>query len=78
MEDVWALPVYGGAEDFQALLEVDDLLRPAGAESAAIRVLWVSATALAVGSASAGFRPRSTASDEAAGQLPIPGTKKRR
>ena len=40
LEDVWALPVHGGAEDFQTLLEVMTSGDPANAESLATRVLW--------------------------------------
>jgi hypothetical protein len=40
LEDVWALPVNGGAEDFQTLLEVMTSGDPANSESLAARVLW--------------------------------------
>jgi uncharacterized protein DUF2867 len=40
LEDVWALPVGGGAEDFGALLEVMASLDPAHGESAATRLLF--------------------------------------
>jgi hypothetical protein len=40
VEDVWALPVYGGAEDFQTLLELMAALDAAHAESVAARELW--------------------------------------
>ena len=40
LEDVWALPVHGGAEDFQALLEQTVSSDPANAESLPTRVLW--------------------------------------
>ncbi len=40
LEDVWALPVHGGAEDFQALLEMTVSANPADAESLPTRVLW--------------------------------------
>jgi hypothetical protein len=63
VEDVWALPVYGGAGDFPALLGVMATLRPAHQGSPAVRVLF-------------GVR-RCLGSwfgwDDAAGQLPIPG-----
>jgi hypothetical protein len=71
LEDVWALPVEGGAEDFQTLLELAASLDPANAESGAARFLWR-------------FRDRlgrwfdlgriSAATDDAARELPIPGT----
>jgi hypothetical protein len=40
LEDVWALPVSGGAEDFPRLLEVGAALDPTEAESRATRFLW--------------------------------------
>jgi len=40
LEDVWALPVEGGAEDFSALLEMVGSLNPASADSRATRFLW--------------------------------------
>jgi hypothetical protein len=63
LEDVWALPVRGGADDFQTLLEVIASLDPAKGESLAVRLL---------------FRVRWRLGswfgwDGAAGELPIPG-----
>lgn len=40
LEDVWALPAHGGAEDFQALLELLVNSDPAAAESGPTRFLW--------------------------------------
>ncbi len=40
LEDVWALPVPGGAGDFQALIELALSADPAHAESLPTRVLW--------------------------------------
>jgi hypothetical protein len=40
LEDVWALPARGSAEDFEALLEVMASLDPAKGESAATRLLF--------------------------------------
>ena len=42
LEDVWALPVNGGAEDFQTLIEImtTSLEDPANWESLPARVLW--------------------------------------
>ncbi len=40
LEDVWALPAWGGAEDFATLLEVMASLDPADAESRATRALF--------------------------------------
>jgi hypothetical protein len=63
LEDVWALPAHGGAEDFQALLEVMASLDPAEGESLPTRVLI-------------GVRWRLGSWfgwDDAAGKLPVPG-----
>jgi hypothetical protein len=40
LEDVWALPVYGGADDFPQLLAMAGSLDPAHADSRATRFLW--------------------------------------
>jgi hypothetical protein len=40
LEDVWALPAYGNAEDFEALLEYMAASDPAEAESLPTRFLW--------------------------------------
>lgn len=40
VEDVWALPVHGDAEDFQALLELMASSDPANSNSLPTRVLW--------------------------------------
>jgi hypothetical protein len=40
LEDVWALPVDGGAEDFPQLLELATSLDPANADSLPARALW--------------------------------------
>jgi hypothetical protein len=40
LEDVWALPVQGGAEDFPALLELMASADPANADSLPTRFLW--------------------------------------
>lgn len=40
LEDVWALPAQGGAEDFATLLEAMASLDPANAQSRATRVLF--------------------------------------
>jgi len=75
LEDVWALPVHGGAEDFQTLIEMTASLDPANAESLTTRVLWRVRDRLGswfgLGRISA---PVDSDSDDAAGKLPIPGT----
>jgi hypothetical protein len=40
LEDVWALPVEGAADDFPRLLELLASLDPAHSDSAATRFLW--------------------------------------
>lgn len=65
LEDVWALPVHGGAEDFQRLLEVFAAsVDPASGESLPTRVLWRVRDRLG----------RWFGWDDVAAELPIPGT----
>ena len=40
LEDVWALPVAGGPEDFEALLDLTGSFDPSQVESRAARFLW--------------------------------------
>jgi uncharacterized protein DUF2867 len=74
LEDVWALPVYGGAEDFQKALELMVSSDMAEAESLPTRVLWRIRDRLGswfdLGRISA---PVDSGSDGGAGGLPIPG-----
>ena len=74
LEDVWALPVQGGAEDFQTLLEIAASSDPADAESLPTRVLWGVRDRLGswfdLGRISV---PNDGGRDEGAGRLPIPG-----
>lgn len=74
LEDVWALPAHGGAEDFQALLELMAAADPANAESLPTRVLWRVRDRLGswfdLGRISA---PLDSGRDDEAGKLPIPG-----
>ena len=71
LEDVWALPVEGSAEDFQRLLELMASSDPANADSLPARALWRLrdrlGSLLSLGRISA-------PSDSDAGGLPIPGT----
>jgi Protein of unknown function (DUF2867) len=75
LEDVWALPALGGAEDFQTLLELMAASDPANAESLPTRFLWRLRDRLGswfdLGGISA---PVGSGEGEAAGRLPIPGT----
>lgn len=74
LEDVWALPVHGGAEDFQTLLENTVSFDPSNAESLAARVLWRVRDRLGswfrLGRISA---PIDGGRDDTADKLPIPG-----
>jgi Protein of unknown function (DUF2867) len=76
LEDAWALPANGGAEDFQTLLEVMVSLDPANSGYLPTRVLWRVRDRLGgwlgLGRISA---PIEGGRDDAAGELPIPGTK---
>jgi hypothetical protein len=75
LEDVWALPVYGRAEDFRPALELMFSLDLANADSLPARVLWRVRDQLGrwfgLGRIS---KPVDSGRDEAAGKLPIPGT----
>ena len=77
LEDVWALPVHGGAEDFPALLELIASSDPANAASLPARLLWRLRDRLGVwldlGRISAPVA--NGRGDSAAGKLPIPGRK---
>jgi hypothetical protein len=76
VEDVWALPVYGGGEDFQSLLDLIASSNPAKADSLPARVLWRLRDRLGrwfdLGRISARVEG---GGDGVAGRLPIPGTK---
>jgi hypothetical protein len=75
LEDVWALPVQGGADEFPTLLEVGKSLDPAHADSSATRFLWQLRDRLGdwfgLGRirVPVGGDPRASG-----GKLPIPGT----
>jgi hypothetical protein len=70
LEDVWALPVHGGAEDFQTLIENTASFDPSKTDSLPARVLWDVRDRLGrwfgLG--------RISASTASPGRLPIPGT----
>jgi Protein of unknown function (DUF2867) len=74
LEDAWALPVHGGPDDFQALLELIAASDPANADSGATRALWRLRDRLGswldLGRISAPVE----GGGAAAGKLPIPGT----
>jgi hypothetical protein len=75
VEDVWALPAQGRAEDFETLLELLAASDPAHADSLPTRLLWRLRDRLgswfSLGRISA---PAGSGEDGAAGRLPIPGT----
>jgi Protein of unknown function (DUF2867) len=75
VEDVWALPAHGGAEDFQTLLELMVSLDPANSESLPTRTLWRARDRLGawfdLGRVSV---PIDHGRADAGDQLPIPGT----
>ena len=77
LEDVWALPARGGAQDFQTLLEIitSGLADPDNWESRPTRVLWEVRDRLGgwfgLGRISV---PIDRGGNAAAGKLPIPGT----
>ncbi len=75
LEDVWALPVQGDAEDFQALLELMASSDPANSNSLPTRVLWRIrdrlGTLFDLGRISS---PAGSGLDGDAGKLAIPGT----
>ena len=76
LEDVWALPARGGAEDFQVLLDRTVSSDPANAKSLPTRALWRFRDRLGrlfdLGRVSA---PAGAGQDKSTGGLPIPGTK---
>jgi hypothetical protein len=72
LEDVWALPVQGGPDDFQGLLDVAGSFDPSKAKSRAARFLWNLRDRLG---AWFDLGEISTSVDvQEAGKLPIPGT----
>jgi hypothetical protein len=75
LEDVWALPTPGGADDFPALLKLMASSDPANSSSIPTRVLWHIRDRLGklfdLGGIS---EPAGSDSGDATGKLPIPGT----
>jgi hypothetical protein len=61
LEDVWAVPVDGGAGHFSTLLDVVFSLDFPSSASLPTRFLWAPVSSSAESSASAGFRLRPTA-----------------
>ena len=75
LEDVWALPVHGGAGEFQALIQLMASACPGDVKSGPARLLWDIRDRLGawldLGRISA---PAGNGSDRAPTRLPIPGT----
>jgi len=74
LEDVWALPAEGGADDFPALLEMVGSLDPTEADSRATRALWKLRDLLGRWFDLGEIRVEDGAKPDAIGELPIPGT----
>ncbi len=72
LEDVWALPAYGDADDFQRLLDQTLSSAPTDTGVSPTRVLWVVRDLL--GKVFGLGRISGHGDDDAAGPLPIPGT----
>ena len=72
LEDVWALPAQGRAEDFEVLLELLAASDPANADSLPTRLLWRLRDRL--GSWFSLGRISTPADSAATGRLPIPET----
>src|SRR5271169_91739 len=72
LEDVWALPVHGGAEEFQTLLKLMVSFDPANVKSLPTRVLWRIRDRLGIWF-DLGRISAPSDRDAASGKLPIPG-----
>jgi uncharacterized protein DUF2867 len=75
LEDVWALPVHGGAGDFPALLELVRSLDPGQSDSRAGRLLWELRDRLGAWFGLGRIAESAGRDAGAAGKLPIPGTR---
>jgi hypothetical protein len=74
VEDVWALPVHGGAEDFQTLLELMISLDPANSQSLPARIVWRARDRLGAWFDLGRAGPIDHGRADAGSKLPIPGT----
>jgi hypothetical protein len=74
LEDVWALPAEGGADDFPALLEVGAAFDPANSQSRATRALWKLRDRLGGWFGLGRIRVAGEGSNAPVGELSIPGT----
>lgn len=73
LEDVWALPAEGGAEDFPALLELVTSIDPAHSDSPATRFLWQLRDRLGAWFGLGRIRVPADGNEDT-GRLTIPGT----
>jgi hypothetical protein len=71
VEDVWALPVEGGADDFASVIELQQSLDFPASAPLAVRVLWGVRDQLG---RAFGLGRISTSADAADGWPPVPGT----
>jgi hypothetical protein len=74
LEDVWALPAEGGADDFPVLLEVGASFDPAKSDSRATRALWKLRDRLGAWFGLGRIRRAGESSKPSLGELSIPGT----
>jgi hypothetical protein len=75
LEDVWALPLEGGAADFPRLLEMGAALDPAHSDSRATRALWKLRDQLGTWFGLGRTQiPVDGEAEPPVGKLPIPGT----
>jgi Protein of unknown function (DUF2867) len=74
VEDVWALPVHGNAEDFQSLIDLTGSFDPANVESLPTRVLWRVRDRLGSWFSLGRISAPVDSDRDSAGKLPIPGT----
>jgi hypothetical protein len=74
LEDVWALPVQGGADEFPALLALAGSLDPGESNSRATRALWQLRDLLGKRFGLGEIHVEDGAGPDAVEELPIPGT----
>jgi Protein of unknown function (DUF2867) len=74
LEDVWALPAYGGADEFQTLIENTLSSDPGNAKSLPARALWRVRDRLGAWFDLGRLSATAERASDAAGKLPIPGT----
>jgi len=74
LEDVWALPAEGDADEFPVLLEMVGALDPSEADSRAARALWQLRDLLGRWFGLGEIHVEDGTGPEAVGELPIPGT----